>query len=160
VVTLEQQLVAVVRAELGKGETGANNTGPDVIRYRAGASDNQPWCAAFVSYAYARAAKACGVKLPPPLRRCHSAKRLGGLVMQAGQMLDAPEPGCVVVWHRGAPGSAFGHIGVCEEYDPATDTLTAIEGNRGSFPSVVSRFRYPAGKWREHLEMIATTRAA
>jgi len=160
VVTLEEQLLAVVRSELGKGESGLNNSGPDVIRYRAGASDNQPWCAAFVSYAYLRAAKAIGVKLPYPLRRCHSAKRLGGLVMQAGQKLDVPEPGCVVVWHRGAPGSAFGHIGVCEEYDPKTDSLVTIEGNRGTFPSVVTRFRYPDGKWREHLEYVATTRTA
>jgi uncharacterized protein (TIGR02594 family) len=157
VVTLEEQLVAVARAELGKGETGLNNSGPDIVRYRAGLNDNQPWCAAFVSYCYLRSAKAVGVK---PVRRSHSAKVLGRLVAKAGQVLEQPEPGCVVVWHRGAPGSAFGHIGVCEEYDPATDTLVTIEGNRGSFPSVVTRYRYPNGKWREHLELIATTRKA
>lgn len=158
--TLEEQLVAVVRAELGRGETDGNNNGPDVVRYRGGLDDRAPWCAAFVSYAYLRAAKGLGVKLPPPLRRSHSAKRLGGLVMQAGQKLDVPEPGCVVVWHRGAPGSALGHIGVCVEYCTRTDSLVTIEGNRGSFPSVVTLYRYPLGKWREHLDFVATTRAA
>ncbi len=156
--TLENCLLVVARAQIGRGESRGNNRGPDLVEFRRGMDDESPWCAAFVSYCYEEAALLLGQPLPRPLVRRHGAKRLGDLIEAAGQKLTVPEPGAVAVWHRGLAGSWMGHIGIVEEYDPDTDTMVAIEGNRGAFPAVVTRFKYPLGKWREGLEGLATTR--
>jgi hypothetical protein len=156
--SLEQCLVACMRAELGNGEQGGNNDGPCVWRYRRWVDDDQPWCAALVSYCYEEAAGMVGRPLPKGLRRTHSAKQLGERVKIAGQELRVPELGCVVVWHRGLPTASTGHIGICESYDPTTDTLISIEGNKGKAPSPVQRYRYVGKAWREDLYLIATTR--
>ena len=157
IASLEHCLLAVARLEIGRGETTGNNRGVDVVKYRRGVDDGGSWCAAFVSYCYEGAALMVGRPLPRPLMRHHGAKRLGGLVEAAGRRLSVPEPGSVIWWDRGDPGSWQGHIGIVSHYDPATDTVHVIEGNKGSFPALVKEIPYPNGKWRRRLEGIATT---
>lgn len=114
---------------VGEGEDGANNRGPfiDQIFRREGASAN--WCAAFVSYCFEEAFNLLG--RPMPFERSGGAKKLYRRIGNAGEFLNRPEPGAVVCFDRGKPGSWQGHIGiVCEVVG---NSFVSIEGNVGSY---------------------------
>jgi hypothetical protein len=158
--------------ELGKGEDPAlgNNRGADVDRYRSedgtgmGPGGAGPWCASFAASRHVVAAG--NLELEMGCRTSRNAKRYCDLMTAGGRPLDEPEPGCIVVWHRGARGtwgrSRKGHIGLCVSYDPSMDTLITIEGNktqRGQRFAKVARFAYRAGSWRSGLYGLATLAA-
>jgi uncharacterized protein (TIGR02594 family) len=115
----------VAKAEIGRGETIANNKGADIARYRA---DGVPWCAAFVSYCL----KEAGYDLPYLLR----AKSF----LKYGKRIETPKPGDLVVFWRGTPGAATGHVGIVEAV--TDEEIIVIEGNRGDFPAKVERVVY------------------
>ncbi len=157
----EVDVLLVAEKEIGKGEdpTLGNNRGADVDRYRAGDGTNKgeggsgSWCGSFVSFCYVEAA---GGDLP--FKTSRGAKRLGRNVAAAGRECDLPEPGAVIVWDRGRL-KWQGHVGLCHHYDPTTDTLVTIEGNknkRGRRFAKVGYFTYPNGLWRKKLDRIAT----
>lgn len=131
--------------DLGKGEVGANNAGPYVEFIRSidgtgrGPAGRGAWCACFVSSCLARAAAQLGYALPVKTTRSAQAiyKRTGRI----GQFVDRPAPGDLIAWRRTREaGDWRGHVGIVEEAEG--DTIHTIEGNRGRYPSVVSRYVY------------------
>lgn len=136
--------LAVAQREIGKGEEGMNNYGPDVVRYRQGIDDGGPWCADFVCYCFREAARQVGV--PVPFRLSRSAKRLYREMCITGYEVH-PElirPGDVACWHRGAANAPTGHVGIVIEVRGVR--FSTIEGNRGSFPSMVGVFEHQLGE--------------
>lgn len=129
-------VVEVAIEELGKGETTANNVGPDLERY--GANPTEPWCAALASYCCEEAARRVGVTLP--FTRSLSALRLARHVTNDGTNLELEQagPGDLIAWYRGPDGSGQGHIGIIEQVD-GDGVVHTIEGNVGAFPSKVKR---------------------
>ncbi len=152
---LQQTVVVVARRELGHGEEGGNNCGPDVVRYRRGVNDKGSWCAAFVSYAWEEAAAETGLYLP--FKRSHGAQRLYKAIRAVGHEVSAvPRIGACVCWERPEAGAWAGHVGIVVGFDATSNTLVTVEGNRGRFPSRVAEFTYPEGRWLNRLIGIAS----
>ena len=135
----------VARHEIGRGETGANNRGPDVARYRRGVDDGQPWCAAFVSYCLEEAALHLGLATCP-VARSHAAKRLWRHCAAAGLAVEHPREGDLALWHRGIAGARTGHIGLVSRADRLSSLFWAIEGNKGAPPASVREFDHALGE--------------
>lgn len=99
-----EALIATARKYLGTVET-SYNSGPHIddwlklVRRQPGAS----WCAAFV----------CGVihETDPDTDIKFSASALSLLEKNPGRIIDAFEPGCLVVWVRD-PAKHTGHVGI------------------------------------------------
>jgi uncharacterized protein (TIGR02594 family) len=130
-------VVELAQQELGVRERGGGNRGEDMARFgaAAGIGEGLPWCASFVSYIYARAGidarssgdgvggTAMALNFETQFQRAkayHSFRSSGS---------RAPQPGDVVVFDRGAPGSGQGHVGIVERVENGQVTL--IEGNSG-----------------------------
>ena len=132
------EVVRIARGEIGRGESGRNNGGPDVVRYRRGVDDGGAWCASFVSWCLEEAAAALGVRCP--VRRSAGAKWLFSRVLDGGGVrLELPEVGAVVLWHRGAVGAATGHVGIVSAIGDGG--FCSVEGNRGP-AAKVKEFRH------------------
>ena len=129
--------------ELGRGEAGGNNYGPDVVRYRRGIDDGGPWCADFVSWCFLEGAKRLGLTVQ--FRVSRSARRLCARIARAGFVVTTPRPGDVFLLSRGLAGSRKGHTGFVEHLQPDGATFTTIEGNRGAYPSKVGQFERRLG---------------
>lgn len=141
--SLGMEALRVAEKELEKGarEIGGNNSGAFVEKYLkpAGLRPPQPWCAAFVSWCIAVAAKK--VKKPSPIPYTASARRLLYAAIRAGLITHDPQPGDLVVWSRGSPSGPFGHIGIVVKR--IGDEIETIEGNR---EPKVAIFKYRLGK--------------
>jgi hypothetical protein len=131
----------VARQEIGHGEVGRNNAGPDLDRYRAGGPGG-PWCAAFVSHCLEQGARQIGATLP--LRRSHGARTLFARCVAAGERVEDPRPGDVVLWSRGAANSWTGHVGIVSRVE--NRGFWSVEGNRGAFPSRVREYGHECGE--------------
>lgn len=135
---------ALKEIELGAKEIGENNAGPFVSKYHNGLGNpGDAWCAAFVSYCIKSAAESLGI--PMPYRYSLGAKDVYLQFQKKGWAYkasddNAPQPGDIVVWHRGDPRAWTGHIGLVHHYDGGI--VYVIEGNRGSFPAPVRIFSY------------------
>jgi hypothetical protein len=138
---LGEAALKVAIAELGRGEVGKNNEGPDIDRYRRGGSGG-PWCAAFVSYCLEEGAKAGGFTWTVP--RSHNAKRLFANCLKHGTKVARPMARDLVLWHRGAAGARTGHIGIVSRVDGSS--FRSVEGNRGGFPSKVREYEHEIGE--------------
>lgn len=138
--------VKVARRELGKGEQGGDNRGPDVRRYHAvtGANEGDSWCASFVSYCF-QDGNPGAMPYEPTAGARETLKRFKakGWTYDAG-VASLPEPGDIVVFTRGPVEGWMGHIGIVDGYE--NGIVTTIEGNKGSFPSVVRRYQYTLGQ--------------
>lgn len=143
--TLAQATLSIALAEVGRGESGRNNDGPDVIRYRRGQRGYGSWCAAFVSYCAEQAANELNITLP--FKRSHGAKRLYRAIGEAGSFVNDPQPGDVVCWHRGPPGAWTGHIGIVVEH-LGVSVVNVVEGNIGKFPAFVAVRKHDTSKER------------
>jgi len=129
--------------EIGNGEIGGNNSGPHIARYKGIPDDGDPdddgaWCASFISYCCSSAADILGIKLP--FKTSNGAKALYKYVCEAGTKVALPQPGDLICWDRGKPGSWQGHIGIVESYE--SGVVHTIEGNVGRFPSHVKRLSH------------------
>lgn len=127
--------------ELGNGEQGGNNQGPDLDRYRTGLDGRRgpggAWCAAFGCWYLEHA----GFKF----KRSHSAKGLYAACLRAGAWkVERPAPGDGVLWHRGAAGAWTGHWGIVSSVQGST--FWSVEGNRGGFPSKVREYQHELGE--------------
>lgn len=147
---LRASALSVATAEIGNGETGANNTGPDIRRYCAPSGDGHEWCAAFAGYCYEQAAKRLEVQLP--FARSLGAKRLTKNLAGVKGAIKFTDPklalpGDLVCWSRGLPGSWTGHVGVVESVDPS-GLIHTIEGNVGKAPAKVKRLIHDVSKER------------
>lgn len=126
---------------LGWGESGGNNRGADVEILRDFRGPRGPWCAAAVSYWLRAAAMLLG--LPRRPARIHNAKRLfRWLRRNGGRRVEAPLPGDVVLWHRGAKNSKTGHIGIVVSVDLEAGTFVSREGNKGRPPAAIADFSH------------------
>ncbi|TVR06076.1 MAG: CHAP domain-containing protein [Salinarimonadaceae bacterium] len=142
--------LAVAREEAarGAGEAGGNNRGPDIRVYLDGrAPEGSEWCAGFVSWCHREAARRLGRDMP--FRYSLGARDIRNQFRAKGWAYAAsaaqnPRPGDIVVWWRGAQSGWQGHIGLVERC--VDGILHTIEGNRGPYPSRVSRYRYVLGR--------------
>tara|TARA_R110001592_G_scaffold72890_4_gene222715 strand:- start:1388 stop:2035 length:648 start_codon:yes stop_codon:yes gene_type:complete len=135
----------VAAALIGEGEVGGNNSGPFVEmllhkEYDGDDDDDGAWCAAFVSFCISEASGES-----PPFEMSFGAKSIFRNAASFGSKSMTPSPGDIVCWDRGslnADGSKSwqGHVGFVERVDG--DIFYTIEGNKGSFPSKVMRFKY------------------
>ena len=133
---------------LGKGESGGNNSGEFVEalfnkEYDGDDDNDGAWCAAFISHCFEEAAERCGLELP--FSTSWGAKALFSKIKAAGSGDSTPRVGDVVCWDRGklnpdGSKSWMGHIGIVERVEGGI--IHTIEGNRGSYPSLVRRFKY------------------
>jgi hypothetical protein len=137
-----QAVLAVAITQIGRGEHGANNTGPDLDRYRNGGPGGA-WCAAFVSWCLEQAVRSAGAVMSP-VKRSHGAKRLFANVVVAGARVEEPAPGDIVCWHRGAKNAATGHVGIVSRVEG--NAFYSIEGNRGGYPSRVREYGHEVGE--------------
>jgi hypothetical protein len=157
---LHAQLLAAAALEvaigqLGRGESGGNNLGPDVARYIAPTKPPANWCAGFVGWCYEEAARKVGV--PLPFKRSLGAKRLGENIAAVGRRFTEAQhalPGDVMVFHRGAQGSWMGHVGFVER-NRGDGFIDTIEGNSG--PKVVRGVRL-VGSARDRFAFFASLR--
>lgn len=131
-------------SQIGKGEQGGNNLGPDLDRYRTGRDGKRgpggAWCAAFGCW-YLEGA---GFRF----RRSHSAKGLFAACLRAGAWkVDRPAPGDGALWHRGAKGAWTGHWAIVSDVaGRGSPRFECIEGNRGDFPSRIARWPHELGE--------------
>lgn len=121
------KILSNARAEIGKGETIANNSGKDVEKYLR-TKDSLSWCAGFVSFVLSNS----GIKIKYTLR----AKDF----LNYGVRVASAIPGDIVIFSR----KGGGHCGIIERV--TKDKIITIEGNVGIFPSVVKRVTYTKGK--------------
>jgi hypothetical protein len=143
VTRLGEAALVVARREIGCGEAGRNNGGPDVVRYRRGKDDGGAWCASFASYCLEEGSKALG--LPCPVKRSAGAKRLVRRALEAGGVsVMPPEVGCLALWHRGAAGASTGHVGIVSRVDG--NAFWTICGNKGGYPSKVREYGHEVGE--------------
>lgn len=140
-INLGATIVFIAVAEIGHGESGGNNQGHDIERYCKGTGMDPPieWCAAFVGYVLQEAHRR--LLLPFPIaHRSVGAKKLADQIGGEGSVIINVahlDPGDVISWHRGAEGSASGHIGIVEYV--ADGLVHTVEGNTGNYPSKVRR---------------------
>lgn len=167
-VELHARALRIAINEIGNGEDPAmgNNRSERIYYYRKTDgterpwNGNGPWCAAFVSSCFVRAAIDVGKALPFTTSR--GAKALTESVRDAGRRCTYPEVGALICWHRSRLGAASrkGHVAVIAEVDKATDSIVTIDGNKnmpGEKFATVERFEHPAGRWRARLYLMATT---
>ncbi|MCG6122909.1 MAG: CHAP domain-containing protein [Microvirga sp.] len=140
--------VAREEAARGAGEAAGNNRGADIRAYLDGrATEGSDWCAGFVSWCHREGARRLGRAMP--FRYSLGARDIRNQFRERGwdyspSAAHPPRPGDIVVWWRGAVSGWQGHIGLVERC--VDGILTTIEGNRGPFPSRVSRYRYVLGR--------------
>ena len=142
--TLPTEAVRLALADIGRGETLANNRGAYVWSL-TGRRTSGAWCAAAVHSWYEQAARSLCVLLP--WQRTHGARQLAKRIRQVGSWLDAysqPQPGDVALWRRGRRWQ--GHVGIVVEVC-GCDFWT-VEGNVGRYPAKVRRFHHRLGEPR------------
>ena len=132
-------------AELGKGETEANNQGSEVRLYTRGR--DVAWCAGFVSWILDESNIAL-------FKYSLSAKAIYNEAKIKGRITDNPQAGDLIVFNRGNPKSWQAHIGIIEKVD--NTHIYTIEGNVGRFPSTVKRFTYKRDSIKNLLGYIKT----
>lgn len=136
----------IARAEIGVREVNGRGSNPRVEEYLRtaarvpGATDEIPWCAAFVGWVLLKAG------LTP------TGKLSARSYMDWGRPLDIPAPGCIVVLWREDPKGYKGHIGflVCEEVIMGKHHVVLLGGNQtnrvreAAFPATrVLGYRWP-----------------
>jgi uncharacterized protein (TIGR02594 family) len=129
----ESAVIAIARAELGRGETIGDNDGPDVLRYTRG--KRAAWCAGFVSYVLDQAGS-------NPFGDTLSARSMLNRARTLGLATKTPAPGCVVIWSR---GEGKGHAGIVIEAHK-DGGFRSIEGNVGEFPAKVKIINHKPGE--------------
>ena len=135
--TIGMVALNIARKEIGNGEEGDNNRGPNIDRYRNYTGGKGSWCAAFIYYCLA------STRLPVPFKRTHGARKLFRLAAKAGTLvgLQDIQEGDLVLWARGDQGSWKAHIGIVSRVarNEAGKVVRFhyIAGNEGRFPSRV-----------------------
>lgn len=140
------EVLGCAEREVGHGEHGANNVGPDLDRYRTDLHGRMgpggAWCSAFVSHCLEQAAQR--LSEPCPVQRSHNAKRLFLNACEVGTRVASPAEGDLVCWHRGAAGASTGHIGIVSRVDG--NAFWSVQGNKGSYPSKVREYLSELGE--------------
>lgn len=102
-------------------------------------TENTPWCGGFVAWVMTKSNLAHHIPKSFPLARSWA---------KAGTKLDKPAYGCVVVFWRGSPKSASGHVGFCVGQDKAGN-LMILGGNQADAVNIKSfgKNRVVAYRW-------------
>lgn len=119
----------IAEDQIGCGEAGGNNMGPDVARYIAPARCPANWCGGGTGWCFQEAAGRLAI--PLPFKRSLGAKALGRNIGAVGRIFSDPTevlPGDVAVWHRGPNGSWQGHIEPCGRFDGRLHTVAFNSG--------------------------------
>lgn len=150
----EEDIVNVARSQIGYTETGNNNTA-----YGAFTKQNkESWCASFVSWCASKAGLSDVFKIGtyanpdyvlksgysvwyfaeyPSWRSVSAAPGKGFHYFMAGAGMKEYDSGRnIVIPQKGdliffatVKGEAWAHVGIVEDYDSATQTITYIDGN-------------------------------
>lgn len=123
-----ESVVEVARSQIGKGEIGGNNRGPNVKKYTKG--QEVAWCSGFVSWVVNRAGKNDNYFL--------SAR--SWLKAKGSKKVTRPKAGDLIVFAR---GNHAGHVGIVEYVSEGN--IHTIEGNVGPYPAKVKRMTYQLG---------------
>lgn len=130
-------IVEIAQSQIGKGEIGGDNRGPQVKKYTRG--QEVAWCAAFVSWVRSQSGQASPYLLAArSYWKNYSHKRVA-----------RPRSGDLIIFAR---GNHQGHIGIVERVQG--NTITTIEGNVGKFPATVRRFTYQIGNIKNLLGFV------
>lgn len=151
-------VVRVAKANLGYGETGANNSGRFIKAL--GGREGEEWCALFAGYCYRRAYKALiddNSEVANTPSYCYRrpgvlevgakalVKNLGKVGITFRDPLQA-KPGDLICWNRRTGALSWqGHVGVVEMVSVGGIVHT-IEGNVGKFPAIVRRLLHDVGR--------------
>jgi len=139
--TIGVEALRVARGELGKGESGGNNRGDDVDRYRGSLRGTGAWCSAFVGYCLAQACQRLVRAMP--VQRSNGARQLFRRIVTVGWKVKYHDmqPGDVVLFARGPEGSWKAHVAFVSQVRRSTTgrvtRFSIIEGNAGSYPARV-----------------------
>lgn len=154
--------LSIAALAVAQGSVGEGKHNPEFMRQIWEETGPWPgkgsgdWCSIYAGWQYRRA-----ITGPLPFALSRGAKRFVRNVGEAGRFLDVPEPGALIVWHRGWPISWKGHIARVEFYRPEGlpvspkkgATLQTIEGNILGGRS--ARRWYTEDEWRRRLYRIA-----
>ena len=128
---LGAKIVAAAEVELGHGEVGYDNQGPDVHRYKAVThhiTDNKAWCADFASYILHKTAP--GLIDPTSLAMKLKSQFAAHHAFFAADSDYKPKPGDLILF--GAKSNVHhGHVGFVTGVD-ADGTVHTIEGNKAA----------------------------
>jgi uncharacterized protein (TIGR02594 family) len=134
--------ITTAKQYLNQAEIKGPHHNPHVVKWwkKIGApfkDDETPWCGAFVGGVLAET----GI---PPVAGGASARAWNKL----GKKLDKPAVGCVVVFWRGSPSAATGHVGFVVGKDQHGN-LMVLGGNQGDKVSIkpFSRDRVVGYRW-------------
>lgn len=133
-------VVSVARSQIGKGEVGGDNLGPQVKQYTKGKEVS--WCAGFVSWTLTKAGKIRG-------NYYLSARSYWNM---KSRRVEKPLPGDIICFWRGNINSKLGHVGIVESV--SDENIVCIEGNSGKYPSKVKRVTYKMGKIKNLLGFV------
>lgn len=159
-------LMQRVAQEVGRGESGGDNAGPDLVRYRQpGVRDRGAWCGDFFS-AMANAAHPGLITHTRVVSGIMAQYRQFGALHSAGSEYQ-PRAGDAIFFMRGDTASDrrwMRHAGFVERVDP-DGTVHTIEGNRADpnqpvtarwsadNPDQVRRVSYTPQQLREHAHL-------
>jgi hypothetical protein len=112
-----------------------SNKGPKVTAYlqSTGLPGGNPWCMAFVYYVFQELSKALGTANPLVKTagvKSHWNRADKNLKIDIAKAKADPnliKPGQIFIMSR--PGAGLGHTGIVLRVDPASKTITTIEGN-------------------------------
>lgn len=161
----ELKWVQTARSYIGQKEIKGAKHNPIVLELWASAfkaknqavpavfkNDETPWCGAFVAFVMAKAGLSHHIPKSFPLARSWAT---------AGSKLNNPAYGCVVVFWRGNPKGASGHVGFVVGRDKAGN-LMVLGGNQSDAVNIkpFSRSRVLGYRWCGTQSMPATHRFA
>lgn len=131
---LIEKAIDVAENEIGHGEEGGDNKGPDIARYCAPMGDRYLWCAAYAGYCYETSAKL--LNLAMPFKRSLGARQLGLNMAAVGRKftdINEARPGDLIVFGR--PGGH--HVAMFKEFK--NGLITSLDGNSGPKVRFVER---------------------
>jgi hypothetical protein len=121
-----QEFLDAARSEIGYVEAKTNRT---KFAAEAGHANGQPWCATFV----VAMARRVGLRLPS--ESPYTPTMANGFKAESSwsnAAAQTPRPGDIVFFDFPDDVRRIQHVGIVESYDPATATVTTIEGNTSS----------------------------
>jgi len=133
-----ETLARVAESQVGRGELGGNNLGPDVVEYQKAthlAPGPWPWCAAFVCWCVWHAILSFGFL--PSWTRPRTALAYGFESWARGTkgawIVLTVQPGKSETWPRRGDIVTFtwSHVGIVTGGDTKTRRVETVEGNAG-----------------------------
>jgi hypothetical protein len=128
--------LAIAIGEIGNGEEGGDNMGPDVAKYQGVVDDGGnlgAWCSGFGAWCINSAAEQLGVD---PIKPSSWARTMFARCRKRGRTVDSPAPGDLMLLERGAAGGTS-HFTIVERFDG--QRIHTVEGNAGRAPTKVRR---------------------